>query len=327
MIISVILIIVGFALLIKGADFLVDGASSIAQKFHIPEIIIGLTVVSIGTSMPELVVSVNSALQGHSDIAVGNVIGSNIANVMLILGMCAVMKPLEFKRETRIIEIPITIAATVMLFIMSHTAHAGIDNMIGRAEGGILLGCCILFIIYNIVMAKKGEAFDAEEGLDEREVEITILPNWKAVLFIIVGIIGLKFGGDLVVEHAVNIATLCGISETLISLTIVAISTSLPELVTSVTATRKGEIDMAIGNIVGSNIFNIVLIIGTSALISPILYDISYNTDMLVSLVSVILLAITPYIGHKNHLGRIQGGLYVGSYLAYMIWLVCTNVM
>lgn len=326
MIISIILIIVGFVLLIKGADFLVDGASSIAQKFHIPEIVIGLTVVSIGTSMPELVVSVTSALQGHSDIAVGNVIGSNIANLMLILGMCAVMRPLEFKRETRIIEIPIVIAATVMLFIMANTAHGGISNMIGRAEGGILLGCCILFIIYNIVMAKKGEAFDAEEGLEEQRI-VEIMPTWKSLIFIIIGIIGLKFGGDLVVDNAVNIATICGISETLISLTIVAISTSLPELVTSVTATRKGEIDMAIGNIVGSNIFNIVLIIGTSALISPIRYDISYNTDMLISLVSITLLAVTPYIGHKNHLGRIQGGLYVVSYFIYMIWLVCTNVM
>lgn len=326
MIISVILIIIGFALLIKGADFLVEGASNIAKKFHIPEIVIGLTVVSIGTSMPELVVSLTSALQGHSDIAIGNVVGSNIVNLMFILGMCAVMRPLEFKRETRIIEIPITITVTVMLFIMANTAHAGIDNMIGRAEGGMLLVCCVLFIIYNVVMAKKGEAFDAEEGLEEqRTVEIN--PTWKSLIFIVIGIVALKFGGDLVVEHAVNIATICGISETLISLTIVAISTSLPELVTSVTATRKGEIDMAIGNIVGSNIFNIILILGASALISPIHYDISYNTDMLIALVSTVVLAICPYIGQKNHLGRIQGGLYVCSYLAYMIWLVCTNVM
>lgn len=326
MVLSVLLIIVGFALLIKGADFLVEGASNIAKKFHIPEIVIGLTVVSIGTSMPELVVSLTSALQGHSDIAIGNVVGSNIANLMLILGMCAVIRPLEFKRETRIIEIPITIAATVMLFIMANTSHAGIDNMIGRAEGAILLGCCILFIIYNIIMAKKGEAFDAEEGLEEKRV-VEIIPTWKSIFFIVIGIVGLKFGGDLVVEHAVNIATICGISETLISLTIVAISTSLPELVTSVTATKKGEIDMAIGNIVGSNIFNIILILGASALISPIHYDISYNTDMLVSLVSVTVLAITPYIGHKNHLGRIQGGLYVCSYIAYMIWLICINII
>lgn len=326
MILSVILIIVGFALLIKGADFLVEGASNIAKKFHIPEIVIGLTVVSIGTSMPELVVSLTSALQGHSDIAIGNVVGSNIVNLMFILGMCAVMRPLEFKRETRIIEIPITIAVTVMLFIMANTAHAGIDNMIGRAEGGMLLVCCVLFIIYNVVMAKKGEAFDAEEGLEEQRT-VEIIPTWKSLIFIVIGIVALKFGGDLVVEHAVNIATICGISETLISLTIVAISTSLPELVTSVTATRKGEIDMAIGNIVGSNIFNIILILGASALISPIHYDISYNTDMLIALVSTVVLAICPYIGQKNHLGRIQGGLYVCSYLAYMIWLVCTNVM
>ena len=326
MVVSVILIIVGFVLLIKGADFLVEGASNIAKKFHIPEIIIGLTVVSIGTSMPELVVSLTSAMQGHSDIAIGNVVGSNIVNLMLILGMCAIMRPLEFKRETRIIEIPITIVVTMMLFIMANTAYSGVDNMIGRAEGLMLLGCCVLFIIYNIIMAKKGEAFDAEEGLEEKRV-VQIIPTRKSILFIIIGILMLKFGGDLVVEHAVKIATICGISETLISLTIVAISTSLPELVTSVTATKKGEIDMAIGNIVGSNIFNIILIIGASALISPIHYDLSYNSDLFIALISTAILAICPYVGYKNHLGRVQGGLYVCSYFCYMIWLVLTNVL
>jgi cation:H+ antiporter len=320
MFISIILIFIGFVLLIKGADFLVDGASNIAKKFHIPEIIIGLTIVSIGTSMPELVVSVTSALDGHSDIAIGNVIGSNLSNLLLILGLCAVIKPLEFKRETRLIETPMTIVATVMFFIMCNTG-----TIVSRPEGSILLICFVLFVIYNIIMAKKGEAFDAEEGIEEKRI-VEIIPSWKSLLYIVIGIIGLKVGGDLVVDNAVNIATILGISETLISLTIVAISTSLPELVTSVTATRKGETDMAIGNILGSQLFNIILIIGTSAVVCPINYDISYNASLLLLLVASVMLAVFPYMGRKNHLGRKQGALYVTMYICYMFSLIYTNV-
>jgi cation:H+ antiporter len=320
MFISIILIFIGFVLLIKGADFLVDGASNIAKKFHIPEIIIGLTIVSIGTSMPELVVSVTSALDGHSDIAIGNVVGSNLSNLLLILGLCAVIKPLEFKRETRLIETPMTIVATVMFFIMCNTGA-----IVSRPEGFILLICFVLFVIYNIIMAKKGNEFDAEDGLEEKR-SVEIIPSWKSLLYIIIGIVGLKIGGDFVVDNAVNIATLLGISETLISLTIVAISTSLPELVTSVTATRKGETDMAIGNILGSQLFNIILIIGTSSVVCPIKYDTSYNFSLLLLLVSSVMLAVFPYMGKKNYLGRKQGALYVTMYICYMFSLIFTNV-
>lgn len=324
MVVSIILIIVGFILLIKGADFLVDGASNIAQKFHIPEIIIGLTIVSIGTSMPELVVSVNSALHGHSDIAIGNVVGSNLANVMLILGLCAAIKPLLMKKQSRIFESPMALFATVMFFIMCNTGKGNIET-VSRAEGFILLICCVLFIVYNIIMAKRGEAFDKEEGAEE-QVSYEIMPTWKSLLFVVIGIVALKFGGDLVVDNSVNIATLLNISETLISLTIVAISTSLPELITSVTATIKGETDMAIGNILGSQLFNILLIIGTSAVLSPITYKTSYNTEMMLLVIASLFLVICPYIGHKNHLGRWQGVIYVLSYFAYMVRLVYMNI-
>lgn len=325
MIISILLIIVGMVFLMKGADVLVDGASSIAHKFHIPQIIIGLTIVSIGTSMPELVVSVNSALQGHSDISIGNVVGSNMANLMLILGLCAAIKALPMKKQTRLIESPMALAATVMLFIMCNTGKEGLE-IVSRAEGFILLAFCVLFILYNIFMAKRGEDFDREENMEE-ETSIEVMPVWKSILYIFIGIIGLKLGGDFVVDNAVNIATILNISEAIISLTIIAIGTSLPELVTSVTATIKAESDMAVGNILGSQLFNILLIIGTSAVLSPINYDTSYNSGMLVLVIASTFFVACPYIGHKMHFGRIQGAIYVSAYFAYMIRLVLLNVM
>lgn len=320
MILNILLIILGFILLIKGADYLVEGASNIAKKFHIPEIVIGLTVVSIGTSMPELVVSVKSALTGHASIAVGNVLGSNIANLLLILGTCAIIKPLEFKRETRLFESPITIACTVILFIMCNGGY----NIVTRYEGIILLFLCLLFIIYNIYMAKNGEQIDIEEGLEEERV-VEIVPTWKSIVNIVIGIIALKFGGDFVVNNAVEIATILGISETLISLTIVAIGTSLPELITSITATRKGETDMAIGNILGSCVFNIVLIIGVSAVLSPIFYEIGYNPDLILLIVGSLMLAAYPFIGKKHHMGRIQGGIFVIMYATYILNAILTK--
>ena len=259
MFLNIILIIIGFILLIKGADFLVDGASEIAKKFHIPEIVIGLTIVAIGTSMPELVVSLTSALDGHSDLAIGNVVGSNIANLFLILGVCSIIKPLKFKKETRLFEIPFTIFSTIMLFFLCINGSNKELNMITREEGIILLAFCILFIIYNLIMAKKGEEFEKTDRIIEIKTnEKNTSPAWESIFGIILGIVGLKLGGDIVVENSVEIAKILGISEKLISLTIVAFSTSLPELITSIAATKKGETDMAIGNILGSQIFNIL---------------------------------------------------------------------
>ena len=235
---NILLLVVGFFLLVKGADFLVSGASSVAKKFHIPSLVIGLTIVAVGTSMPELVVSTFSAIEGHSDISMGNVVGSNIVNLLFILGLCAVIKPLEFKKQTKFIENFIAIFATVVLFILSH------DNLVSRTEGIVLIICCFAFIAYNIIMAIKHKGEENEEG-----EEIKLMPVWKSSLFIIGGIAALKFGGDFVVEGASAVAKMLGISERIIGLTIVAFSTSLPELITSVTATRRGEVDLGIGNI------------------------------------------------------------------------------
>lgn len=240
MIISVILIIVGFVLLIKGADLLVDGSSNVAKKFHIPEIIIGLTIVSIGTSMPELFVSITSAIEGYPDMAVGNVIGSNLCNLLLILGLSAIIQSIEFKRETRLIEIPMTLAITFILFIICN-----IGTNITKIEGMILILLFVLFIGYTIYMGKKGEKFEKKDTI----IEVQIQENnsiIKSILWIILGIVALKIGGDLTVNHAVTIAQAIGISEKVISLTIIAIGTSLPELVTSVTAAFKGNSDIAI---------------------------------------------------------------------------------
>lgn len=317
MLIEILWIMLGFVLLIKGADYLVDGSSAIAKKFHIPEIIIGLTIVSIGTSMPELFVSITSALKGYPDMAVGNVIGSNLCNLLLILGLSTIIYEVEFKRETKLIEIPITLIITVVFFIF-----ANIGSDITKKEGIILLILFIFFICYTIYMGKRGEQFDNKNTIVEikaQEKEISIV---KSIVWIILGIIALKYGGDFVVKHSVIVAQKLNISEKIISLTIIAIGTSLPELVTSVTAAIKGNSDIAIGNILGSNIFNILLILGLSAAISPITYSRSYNNQILVLIISTILLALFPFIGKKNKMTRTNGIAYLIIYAIYIAGLL-----
>ena len=313
---SIILIIVGFFLLIKGADFLVEGSSNVAKKFHIPEIIIGLTIVSIGTSMPELFVSITSALDGYSDMAIGNVVGSNVANLLLILGVSTVIHSVKFKRETRLI-IPLCLFFTVVFLGLCN-----IGQDITRAEAIVLILLFVLFIIYTIVMAFKGEKFDSKDD-DEKieETEENEKSTLRNVIYIIIGIIALKFGGDLTVNNAVNVAKIVGLSEKIISLTILAIGTSLPELVTSVSAAMKGKSDIAIGNILGSNIFNLLLIIGVSALIKPITYNVSYNMDMCVLIIATFVLALFPSIPPKNKMTRFNGIIYLGLYVGYMVML------
>lgn len=311
MLLYIILIIVGFALLIVGADFLVDGASGIAKKFHIPEIIIGLTIVSIGTSMPELFVSITSAIDGYSDMALGNVIGSNLCNLLLILGLSSLIKPVDFQEETRKYEIPMCLLFTIILMIFSNTSGG-----ISRIEAVILLVLFVLFIAYTIYMGKKKSKEDSKV-VEEKNKNKTI----KNIILIILGIVGLKFGGDFVVNNAVNIAKMFNISEKVISLTILAIGTSLPELVTSVTAAIKGNSDIAIGNIIGSNIFNILLILGVSSVIKPITFNSSYNMDLSILCISTVILALFPIIPPKSKMSRVNGLIYVLMYGAYMTML------
>lgn len=304
---------------------------SIAKKFKIPVIVIGLTIVAIGTSMPEMVVSTAAAISGHSDMSIGNVVGSNIANLLFILGACAIIKPLKFKKQTKLIENFIAIATTIILCLVCMIPNYIAPNIpdgiqtdqslsaipilqITRAEGIILLISFALFIGYTIWISKKAK--------DEEDVEIKELSLLKSCLFVLLGVIALKFGGDLVVEHVSAIAKAIGITERVISLTIVAFSTSLPELITSINATKKGEVDMAIGNIIGSGIFNILLILGVSAVISPINYAVNYNFDIILLLVAAIIFAIFPFVGEKDYMSKGEGIFFILSYIGYLTYLV-----
>ena len=310
MIIQIGLILLGFIMLIKGADILVEGSSAIAKKLRISEIIIGLTIVSIGTSMPELFVSTSSALQGLSDISIGNVIGSNICNLLLILGLSAMIHPVRFQKETKLIENPMSIILTLIFF-----AICNINQDVSRIEGIILIILFVGFLIYTIIMGKKSQ----DEVILQLALEETKKISFtKNILLIILGIAVLKLGGDIVVENAKLVATELNISEKIIGLTIVAIGTSLPELVTSVTAAIKGDSDIAIGNIIGSNIFNMLLIVGLSAVIHPITYNITYNFQMMILFVGMILMLIFPFIKPKDELSRKNGLILVLLYIFYM---------
>ncbi len=316
MVVPILLIILGFVLLIKGADFLVDGASSLAKRFNIPDIIIGLTIVSIGTSMPELFVSSTSAMNGSSDMAIGNIIGSNLCNLLMILGISTIIKPVKFQKETRLIEIPLCLIITIIFAIFCNTS-----GTISRIEALILIFLFVLFIIYTIIMGKKGKAFDAENAIIEIKEDNKPLSLKKSIILIVLGIVGLKIGGDLTVENATNLARMFNVSEKIIGLTILAIGTSLPELVTSVTAAIKGNSDIAIGNIIGSNIFNILLIIGVSAIISPLTYNFTYNIQIAILVLSTVVLSIFPIIPPKNEMSRFNGLIYLIIYIIYMVIL------
>lgn len=314
MLLSVFLIIIGFIFLIASADLLVDGSSGIAKKFHIPEIIIGLTIVSIGTSMPELFVSITSALEGHSDMSIGNIIGSNLSNLLLILGLSAIIKPVVFQKETRLYEIPMCLFFTITLMIFCNT-----NDGISRIEGIVLLLLFCVFLGYTIFMGIKESKTNLEKDENKEEKNNSILKN---IILVILGIIGLKVGGDLTVDNAVNVANYFNISEKIISLTILAIGTSLPELVTSVTAAIKGNSDIAIGNIIGSNIFNILLILGVASIIKPITYNITYNFDISILLVATVILALFPFIPPKDKMSRVNGIIYFLMYIAYLAILI-----
>ncbi len=313
MFIQIILIIVGFILLIKGADILVEGSSQIAKKLHISEIIIGLTIVSIGTSMPELFVSITSAMEGYSDMSVGNIIGSNICNLLLILGLSSIIRPVTFKKQTKLLENPMSIIFSIIFLVICN-----INDDINRTEGIFLIILFVLFLIYTIAIALRSQRNKTILKLEETK-KISFIKN---VMLIILGITILKLGGDFVVYNAKMVAITLKVSEKVIGLTIVAIGTSLPELVTSITAAIKGDSDIAIGNIVGSNIFNMLLIIGVAALITPIKYNVTYNLQMVVLFIGMILMLIYPFIKPKNQLTRWKGLIFVLLYIAYMIELI-----
>lgn len=306
-----LLLIVGFVLLIKGADFFVEGSASIARKLRVPSLIVGMTIVAMGTSLPECSVSINASLTGENSLAVSNVLGSNIFNLMVVCGVCALFAPLVVKAETRKRDFTFSILCAVLLGVLG---YLGME--LERMDGWIFLAIFILFLFYMVMSALKARA--AGQEVDEGE-EYAIIPVWKSILFIVCGAAAIAFGGDFVVKSASKIATEFGMSQTLVGLTICAIGTSLPELVTSVVAARKKQVDMALGNVIGSNIFNILFVLGISSSISPI----AVITENLVDVVLLILMSLVVWIftWTKERVNRAEGAGMVLLYIGYWVYI------
>lgn len=316
MLLNIILLITGFALLIKGADFMVLGSSSLARRFNISELVIGLTIVAMGTSMPEMVVSVIAAMKGQNDVAIGNVIGSNIFNLFLILGVAAMITPIVVQHSTIVKEIPYTIIAAFMLMLLAndHLYTENRANRIGFIDGLILLAFFAIFLYYVFRNMKND---NQEMSSDKKTYGL-----WKSLFLILIGLGGLVFGGSLSVNNAVDIAHTLGISERIIGLTIVAAGTSLPELATSAVAAYRKNADIAVGNVVGSNIFNIFLVLATSALMKPLPYQLTFNTDITFLIGGTMLLLLLTYTGKKAVIERWQGTALVLLFIGYTIMLI-----
>lgn len=315
MILTIILFVIGFVILIKGADYLVDGSSSIASKYNISNLIIGLTIVSFGTSAPELIINILASFSGSSDIAVGNVLGSNIANIFLILGITALISNLPMKKSTVFSEIPFTLLAVFLVGFLANIDIFGERNelVLTQIEGVILLVFFILFLGYIYILSKEDE--DIVEDVE------TSLTTQKSVIYITLGMIGLFFGGKWVVDGALEFAGHFNLSESFVGLTIVSLGTSLPELVTSVNAAKKGNSDLAVGNIVGSNIFNLLWILGISATIKELTFTLDSNIDILVTAFASIMLLLSMTYGKKYSISRLDGVLYLLCYAAYLVYI------
>lgn len=310
--------VVGLLLIMKGADWLTDGASSIARKFNISTLVIGLTIVAFGTSAPELVVSSMASISGETDIAIGNVVGSNIFNVLAIMGITALIAPVPVKGNNIKYEVPLAILASVAVFVMASDAlfNGGGANIITRGEGVILLCFFLIFLAYTFAIARNG--VDAEG-----QAEVKQMPMWKSILLFLVGLGCLVFGGDTMVDGASGIAEFLGVSQSIIALTIVSAGTSFPELVTSIVAARKGDTDMAMGNVVGSNIFNIFLILGAAATISPLSGGSITMVDYGLLLFSIVALWLACKFGKTYHkITRTEGAMLVLCCIAYYSYLV-----
>lgn len=315
MLVAVSLLILGIAVLIYGADVLVKGASSIARRLGISALVIGLTVVAFGTSAPELIVNIFSAVKGTTDLAISNIVGSNMANILLILGTGALLMPLKVKEGTTFKEIPFALLAIVLVAVMGNDAlFDGINaNVLSRSDGIAFIGFFAIFMYYTFGIGKV-----------EGEKESVERYSWVlSIMMFILGIVGLTVGGKLIVDNAVILAEIAGLSQNMIGLTIVAIGTSLPELATTVVAVRNENADIAIGNAIGSNIFNVFWVLGITSIIKPLPFDITANSDVLFTCFATLLLFLFMFIGKKRILERWQGALflimYIG-YIGYAIW-------
>lgn len=314
---ATVILVIGFVLLIKGADFFVEGSSSVAKQLRVPSLIIGMTIVAMGTSLPELAVSVTASMTGNNSLAVSNVVGSNIFNLIVVCGACALFTPLTIQKDTLMKEFPFSIICAGLLFVLGYFGMT-----LGRVDGIIFLVIFVCYLLWMIHSAKKarnaGNKLEQEE-IELAEEEIKILPVWKCIIYIVGGMIAIKFGGDFVVDGASVIAAGLGLSQTLIGLTVVALGTSLPELVTSIVAAKKDEVDMALGNVIGSNLFNILLILGVAATISPISFLVENMIDIVILIVMSIIVWIFAWTSQK--LNRREGIIMLIMYAAYMVYI------
>ena len=314
---DVIFLIGGLVLILLGANGLTDGAAAVAKRFKISDLVIGLTIVAFGTSAPELVISAMAAMGGSAEMAIGNVVGSNIFNVLMIIGVTALVMPIQVGQGTLSKEIPLVVLASFALAFMANDVwlDGGNANIISRIDGLVLLAFFLIFLRYTFAIAHNGG--DEEEGEKIKE-----MPIWKSPLFILGGLAGLIYGGQLFVDGASGIASSLGVSESIIGLTIVALGTSLPELATSVTAALKKNSGIAIGNVIGSNLFNIFFVLGCSATISPLPMGGINNVDMAVLIGSAILFWLVGWFFKKRTITRVEGALMVICYVAYTAYLI-----
>ena len=316
---AVILLIIGFAFLVKGADAFVEGCSSIAKRFQVPSLIIGMTIVAMGTSLPETAVSITASVTGNNALAVSNAVGSNIFNLMIVVGVCAILTPVAVRKETLKIDFPFSIACAALLLVLG-----AIGMMLGHVDGAIFIVLFALFILYMIKSAQKSRKDNKDMDVEEAEYaleaeEIQIMPMPKSIIFIVLGCVAIALGSDWVVDGATTIAEAMGVSQTLIGLTVVAFGTSLPELATSIMAAKKNEVDMALGNAIGSNIFNILMVLGIAAAISPM----AFITENIIDIVILIAFSAIVWImaWTKNELSKKEGWAMVILYAVYVVYI------
>ena len=314
-----IMIVIGFVLLVLGAELLVRGSSNIASKFHIPEMLIGLTIVALGTSAPELIITVTSAFSGNTDLIIGNAIGSNLCNLLFILGLMAIIRPIFIDEDAKKIHIPIAfLSALVILFIeISHISSN--PSFIGRVDGIILVILFLAYFTYPIFSEIKDIRKAYKENMNEESTKN--IKIFVQIIFIIIGIVLLKFGGDFVVDYSTEIAQALGISERVIGLTIVAIGTAMPELITSIIAVIRKDTDLAVGNLVGSCVLNLLLILGVGAIITPLEFSNEFTQNLILLAISTLILWIFNFIGKKNTITRFKGFILLIIFTFYMVGL------
>ncbi|MDE6072622.1 MAG: calcium/sodium antiporter [Muribaculaceae bacterium] len=321
MILNIVFLILGLVLILVGANALTDGASALAKKWGMSDLVVGLTVVAFGTSAPELVISVMSAVNGNAGLAIGNVVGSNIFNVCAIVGITALVTPIKVSKGIMRADIPLVILSALVLLVMGNSSllDGNGENILTRVDGIILLLFFVIFMYHTFSSANEPEA-GAASG--EENAPIKMMPLWKSVLWVVGGLAGLIYGGDRFVAGASGLASGLGVSDAVIGLTIVAAGTSLPELATSITAALKGKTGIAIGNVIGSNIFNIFLVLGCSATVRQLPFGSVGNVDLLVLTATSLLFWIFGYVYKERTISRPEGALLLACYIGYMIWIV-----